>query len=463
MNMFRRDGRSVMVWMVMTLALCSFQMLQAEESIVLGEAGGSEFYIGERSGEVTRLALGVGQSTVLEGTGVTKAFVSNPDVLKVNSAVIRGKSYMVLTAKKSGNCDIVRFGKKSPLPKISVRVFEVTTDAKALKSEIERILPGSDVEVVSEENGLRLKGYVRDKQEMDLLVRQLSRYSNTIRNEVVIGKKKQIRLEAKIVEMSRTKLKEAGINLLGIGSDATAGIFTSSSLTGYAAGRGVFTDVTSTSPFSEAFQLLLGIGDISSVLSILESKGITKTLSNPSVTTANEKPAKLFVGGSIPVPVPQTGSNVVTIEWKEYGIKLDFVPHVTKNESIALKVLAEAGDLSSDKGVSIGGTTVPAVNTRRIDSEVTLRDGEELVIGGLMFSKDQNAVDAVPLLGDIPIIGAFFSKVRDSREELELIVLIKAHFVASDEEESGYEERFKSSGPMEWSDYLLGRADDRIE
>ena len=194
--MFRRDGRSVMVWMVMTLALCSFQMLQAEESIVLGEAGGSEFYIGERSGEVTRLALGVGQSTVLEGTGVTKAFVSNPDVLKVNSAVIRGKSYMVLTAKKSGNCDIVRFGKKSPLPKISVRVFEVTTDAKALKSEIERILPGSDVEVVSEENGLRLKGYVRDKQEMDLLVRQLSRYSNTIRNEVVIGKKKQIRLEA---------------------------------------------------------------------------------------------------------------------------------------------------------------------------------------------------------------------------------------------------------------------------
>ncbi len=461
--MRRRNSPPILLGMLITLACCSFQTVSAEESIVLHEEGGNEFYIEERSGEVMRMALGVGQSTVLDGTGVGKVFVSNPDVLKVNGTVVRGKSYMVVTAKKSGICDIVRFGNKAQLPKISVRVFEVNADGKALQGDIERILPGSDLEVVSDENGLRVKGHVQDKQQMDLLVQQLARYSNAIRNEVTIGKMQQIRLEAKIVEMSRTKLKEAGINLLGIGSEATAGIFTSSSLTGFTAGRGVFTDVTSTSPFSEAFQLLLGVGDISSVLSILEGKGITKTLSSPSVTTANEKPAKLFVGGSIPIPVPQSGSNLVTIEWKEYGIKLDFVPHVTKSEMIALKVLAEAGDLSSDKGVTISGTVVPAVNTRRIDSEVTLRDGEELVIGGLMFSKDQSAVDAVPLLGDIPIIGAFFSKVRDSHEELELIVLIKVHFVSSDEGTPEYEERFKTSGPIEWSDYLMGQADDRLE
>lgn len=448
---------------VAALLLAFVGTASAEESIVLHEKGANEFYIGERTGEMIRMAIGVGQSTVLEGTGVRKVFVSNPDILKVNSMVVRGKSYMVLTAKKSGQCDLVRFGANTPLPKIRVRIFDAFADVKTLQSDIERVLPGSEVEVNDNGGRLRVTGHVESKEELDVLVRQLARYSNAIRNEVVIGKTKQIRLEAKIVEMSRTKLKEAGIDLLGIGSQATAGVFTSGSLGSYTATRGAFEDISSNSPFSQAFQLLLGIGDISSVLSILESKGITKTLSNPSVTTANDKAAKLFVGGSIPVPVPQSGSNIVTIQWKEYGIKLDFMPHVTKNEQIVLKVLAEAGDLSGEKGVSISGTTVPAVNTRRIDSEVRLRDGEELVIAGLMFSKDQSSVDAVPLLGDLPIIGAFFSKVYDSREELELIVLIKAHFVDADEEPSGYEERFEKPGPIEWSDYLLGRADDRLE
>lgn len=434
-----------------------------KNTIALNEKEPSELTIISQKNGSEKISLFVGESAVLDADGVLKVFVSNPDVARVNTAEIGGRSYMVLTAKQEGHCDLIRMGKNGPLEKVSLTVASVSADSAMIGAEIRQVLPESTVDVRSEKHALVVTGHVENKQEMDTLIQLLSRYSAKIDNQVTIGGAKQIKLEAKIIEMSRTKLKEAGINLLGFGTSATAGIFTAGSLSSYKAGRGIFTDIEALTPISDAFQLLLGVGDISAVLSILETKGITKTLSRPSITTEDKKAAKLFVGGSIPIPVPQAGSNVISIEWKEYGIKLDFVPDVTKKGDIRLKVQAEAGDLSSNRGVSIAGTTVPAIDTRRIDSEVTLGEGEELVIAGLMFSKDQNTVDKVPLLGDIPVIGTFFKKAYDSREELELIVVLQPHFVSADQKQGSYEEQLKPLKPMEWSEYLIGNSHDRIE
>ena len=450
--------------LALSVAIVQFPLQAlAQDTIVLDEQGAQEYYIGTKKETGREISLLTGESKVLDARGVGKVFVSNPDVAKVNIASVRGHHYMVLTGKKAGYCDLVRFGSKGPLERLTVRVSSSEIDASTLNREIKKLLPESTVHVANEEHGLVMRGNVQNKTQMDALLQLLSKYTNAVENEVIIGKTKQIKLQARIIELSRTKLKEAGINLLGIGASATAGVFTAGSLSSYTAGRGTFTNIESISPYSEAFQLLLGVGDISSVLSILESKGISKTLSNPSVTTEDSKAAKLFVGGSIPIPVPQTGTNVVTIEWKDYGIKLDFVPNVTEKGAIALKVHAEAGDLSEDKGVSIAGTKVPAVTTRSVDSEVTLNEGEDLVIAGLMFSKDQNTVEGVPLLSDIPVIGAFFQKVYDSHEDLELVVVIQPYFVSADTDQNDYEGKLAPLEPMKWSDYLMGRANDRIE
>ena len=450
--------------LALSVAIVQFPLQAlAQDAIVLDEQGAQEYYIGTKKETGREISLFTGESKVLDARGVGKVFVSNPDVAKVNIASVRGHHYMVLTGKKAGYCDLVRFGSKGPLERLTVRVSSSEIDASTLNREIKKLLPESTVHVANEEHGLVMRGNVQNKTQMDALLQLLSKYTNAVENEVIIGKTKQIKLQARIIELSRTKLKEAGINLLGIGASATAGVFTAGSLSSYTAGRGTFTNIESISPYSEAFQLLLGVGDISSVLSILESKGISKTLSNPSVTTEDSKAAKLFVGGSIPIPVPQTGTNVVTIEWKDYGIKLDFVPNVTEKGAIALKVHAEAGDLSEDKGVSIAGTKVPAVTTRSVDSEVTLNEGEDLVIAGLMFSKDQNTVEGVPLLSDIPVIGAFFQKVYDSHEDLELVVVIQPYFVSADTDQNDYEGKLAPLEPMKWSDYLMGRANDRIE
>jgi len=448
---------------VAAAVLAPFPLHAAQDAIELDAQETQEYYIGADKRMAKQITLLSGESRVLDGSGVLKVFVSNPDVAKVNVASVNGKNYMVLTGKKPGRCDLIRIGAKGPFERVAVSVRSLNVDASTLNSEIRQVLPDSTVHVVKEKDNLVLEGNVETKAQMDMLLQLISKYTNSIDNEVIIGKTKQIKLQARIIELSRTKLKEAGINLLGIGPNATAGIFTGGSLTSFTAGRGTFSDIQTISPFTEAFQLLLGIGDISSVLSILENKGMSKTLSSPSITTEDRKEAKLFVGGSIPVPVPQSGSNVVTIQWKDYGIKLDFVPNVTEKGAIALKVHAEAGDLSEDKGVSIGGTAVPAVNTRKVDSEVTLKEGEDLVIAGLMFSKDQNRVESVPLLGDIPVIGAFFRKVYDSHEDLELIVVIQPYFVSPGTEQNTYEEKLKPLKPMEWSDYLMGSSYDRIE
>jgi pilus assembly protein CpaC len=448
-----------------SLVLLGSLSLQAapKNTIALNDKEPSELNIVSKKNGSEKITLFIGESTVLDAEGVVKVFVSNPDVARVNTATIGGRSYMILTAKKEGYCDLIRMGKRGPMEKVSLTVASPIADPSALNAEIRQMLPGSSVEVRSEKDGLSATGSVENKQEMDALLQLLTHYSARIDNQVVIGGAKQIKLEAKIIEMSRTKLKEAGINLLGIGTSATAGIFTSGSLTSFKAGGGAFSDIETVTPISDAFQLLLGIGDINAILSILERKGITKTLSRPSITTEDKKAAKLFVGGTIPIPVPQAGSNVISIEWKEYGIKLDFVPNVTKKGAIALKVEAEAGDLSPNRGVTIGGTTVPAIDTRRIDSEVTLAEGEELVIAGLMFSKDQNTIDKVPLLGDIPVIGSFFKKAYDSREELELIVVLQPRFVVAEEKSTSLDEKLKPLKPMQWSEYLIGTSHDRIE
>lgn len=449
----------------LSLALLTCMPLQASTNgeINLDEKGANEINVVSTRNISNQLTLFVGESTVLEADSVRKIFVSNPEVAKVNTAVIKGHTYMVLTAKKEGYCDLIRMGKNGPLEKVSIVVPSSKADSTVINADIQRVMPQSMLDVKNEKDTLVVSGSVNSKEEMDTLLHVLSRYSGKIDNRVVIGGVKQIKLEARIIEMSRTKLKEAGINLMGIGSSLSAGVYTAGSLSSYTGLRGSFSDIKVLNPISEAFHLLLGVGDINAVLGILESKGITKTLSRPSITTEDKKEANLFVGGSIPIPVPQAGNNVISIQWKDYGIKLNFTPNVTKKGGIALKVKAEAGELSPINGVSIAGTTVPAINMRQIDSEVTLGDGEELVIAGLMFSKDQNTIDKVPMLGDIPVLGSLFKKAYDSRDELELVVVLQPHFVSADQQSGTDDSKLMPLKPMEWSEYLMGNTNDRIE
>ena len=187
-------------------------------------------------------------------------------------------------------------------------------------------------------------------------------------------------------------------------------------------------------PIGDAFNLVVSDSnkDTAGLLSILERRGLMRTLAEPSLTAMSGQTASFLAGGEFPIPVPQGGggSNTsVTIEYKEFGIRLSLTPTVLGEDRIVLKVAPEVSELDFDSSVTLQGTTVPGIRVRRTDTTVQLGDGESFVLSGLVDQDLAASVDKVPWLGDLPFIGAFFRNTRYDRQDRELIMVVTPHLV----------------------------------
>jgi pilus assembly protein CpaC len=161
----------------------------------------------------------------------------------------------------------------------------------------------------------------------------------------------------------------------------------------------------------------------------MESSGFAYTLARPSLVALSGQSASFLAGGEFPVPVPNGEGNGISIEYKEYGVRLTLTPTVVGRNRIALKVAPEVSELDFTAGVTIAGTTVPALNVRRTDTSVSLADGESFVISGLINTSNIASVDKFPGLGDIPILGALFRSSQINRDERELLMIVTPHLV----------------------------------
>ena len=186
-------------------------------------------------------------------------------------------------------------------------------------------------------------------------------------------------------------------------------------------------------PLQNAFNLVIGDASngILGVLSMLEGRGLSRTLAEPSLTATSGQTATFLAGGEFPVPVAQSGvsSGGITVQYKEFGVRLSLTPTVLSRQRIALRVAPEVSELDYSAGISISGVAVPALNVRRTETSVELGDGESFVISGLVSSNMLSNVDKVPSLGDVPILGAFFKSTTVSRNDKELIMVVTPHLV----------------------------------
>ena len=148
-----------------------------------------------------------------------------------------------------------------------------------------------------------------------------------------------------------------------------------------------------------------------------------------SLVALSGQSASFLAGGEIPIPVPSTGSNSVTIEYKEFGIRLTLTPTIVDRGRISLKVAPEVSELDYSNAVTIAGTQVPALTIRRTDTSISLADGESFVISGLISTNNSSQVNKFPGLGDIPVLGAFFRDTTINREERELLMVVTPHLV----------------------------------
>ena len=165
------------------------------------------------------------------------------------------------------------------------------------------------------------------------------------------------------------------------------------------------------------------------MINALEGSGFAYTLARPSLVALSGQSASFLAGGEVPIPVPSSGSDNVSIEYKEFGIRLTLTPTVVGRDRILLKVAPEVSELDYNRAVTIAGTQVPGLTVRRTDTSISLADGESFVISGLISTTNSSQVDKFPGLGDIPILGAFFRSSSINREERELLMIVTPHLI----------------------------------
>ncbi|AJO80212.1 MULTISPECIES: type II and III secretion system protein family protein [Pseudomonas] len=238
----------------------------------------------------------------------------------------------------------------------------------------------------------------------------------------------QVQTDIRFVEVSRSKLKEAGTSIFG-----KSGNFLFSSpgtVPGLRVTPGNIGGVTANLPLNNGtFNIGFGGGNVLGLINALEGSGFAYTLARPSLVALSGQSASFLAGGEVPIPVPSSGSDSITIQYKEFGIRLTLTPTIVGSDRIALKVAPEVSELDFTNGISVNGITVPALIVRRTDTSISLADGESFVISGLISTTNTTAVSKFPGLGEIPILGAFFRDSSIRREEKELLMIVTPHLV----------------------------------
>ncbi|MET3497309.1 type II and III secretion system protein family protein [Variovorax boronicumulans] len=271
------------------------------------------------------------------------------------------------------------------------------------------------------------------QQARDTALASAADKTELVDRSVVNVRSNTVQVEVKVVEFNRSVLKQAGLNIFSTRTNSNGfsfGVFTPASLQSATFASNGTIAATQNNPLAEAFSLLFNFSKAGIGLNVgfLEGNGMARVLAEPTLVAMSGQSASFLSGGELPVPVPQ-GLGTTSIEYKPFGIGLTLTPTVLSNDRIVLKVAPEASDLDYTNSLSINGVAVPAISTRRADTTVELGDGESFIIGGLVSRTTTSNADKVPLLGDLPILGAFFKQNKYQMNEKELVIMVTPHLV----------------------------------
>ena len=389
MNQRQRSACLLLLSGAALAATLHAQVVAAPSQSVSGVMVSPQPFELQRPAPAQHLHLSAGQSVVLKTrTPIKRVYIGDPSVLESFNS---GDQEMVLTAKSSGSSGLIfwdNFG-NSYVYSISVDI-----DANMSRDSLQAAFPGSKISVESREGRVILTGDVDSQAISEGAFRLVSTYSKEVVNalHVAAPHEKQVRLKLRIVEVDRAKAEQFGFNFMTAGRTASS------------VSTQQFANNVDTSPISQGmpikvsdpfnifaynYKLALGL-----TLKDLEQKQILQVLAEPTLTTMSGVSARFLSGGEFPVPVVQgtSGSGTsVSIVYKPYGVKVDFTPTVNRDGTIHLKVTPEVSALDYTNAVTLSGTTVPALSTRRAETEVEIRNGESFVISGLL---DHRLTDA---------------------------------------------------------------------
>lgn len=363
----------------------------------------------------SKISVNAGQSRTVTLYGLQRAAIANPDVADV---VVVSSDELVLVGKMTGSTTLIVWSEMGR----RTYVVEVGSNDNAAANEVRRILGYPDVRVsivnynVDGKTKYRtviMEGTVNDQYQRMRAEKIAAAYGEKVVNLLEIARPVQVKIEARVVEINRLKTQNLGLKFFSA-SVNSPGIFY--------AGQTYKANTSDPNPWGKWG----GYADINAELSALIKDGYAKVLSQPHMVTLSGEKANILVGGQIPIPVSNQNGQI-SIEWKDYGIKLDISPEASLDGVISSKIKAEVSSLdwNSPNKIQLGANMIiPPLKMRKAESSIALGSGQTMAIGGLIANEISRDVSKLPLLGDLPVLGQLFRSTSFTKGETELIILV---------------------------------------
>jgi pilus assembly protein CpaC len=312
--------------------------------------------------------------------------------------------------------------------------LRVDVDVSACAEEEHRVFPDEQITVTPSRAAVVLSGHVSTEDVAKRAGELASAYSPKVVNVLTFGPvgAQEVLLQVKFAEVDRTALTQLGVNFISTGAANVVGTTTTGQFGGFgqqqiSQNSGQGNTVQTNETINNVLNLFLFRPDVhfGAVIEALQNKNLLQILAEPNLIAVNGKEASFLAGGQFPFPIVQPGAGftAVTISFKEFGVRLQFTPVIMPNGNIHLKVAPEVSTLDFGNALTISGFTVPALSTRRAETEFELQDGQSFVIAGLMDNRVTDIGNKIPGLGDIPILGTFFRSKSAQKTRSELMVL----------------------------------------
>ncbi|MDT8067306.1 MAG: type II and III secretion system protein family protein [Terriglobia bacterium] len=382
------------------------------------------------SAEAQTLHILAGRSVIVNTQArLKRILVSNPAVVETTTV---SPTQLVITAKVPGTASLVLWDETG-----RARILDINAnvDVAALREALQEAYPNEDIRVEADQGRVILSGKASTTAVSEGAVKLASTYSQSVVNSLIIPPPphaKEIMLKVRFAEVDRSKAQQLGLNIFSLGAANTIGSVTTQQF-----GPPAITMTGGTNQnqiqttFSDLLNLFVYRPDINlgATIKALEAKNILQILAEPNLLARSGEKASFIAGGEFPYPVvqgtgTQGGALAVTIQFRPYGVKLDFTGTVNPDNTVRLKVAPEVSTLDYANSLTFQGFVVPAISTRRAETDVELKDGQSFGIAGLLDNRTTVQMSKIPGIGDIPILGTLFKSRNISKSNTELVVIV---------------------------------------
>ena len=380
------------------------------------------------------LHLMVGRSLIITSpTRIKRISIADPNIA---DATLVSPIQILVTGKTPGGVSLIVWDEADRTEAFDIFV---DLDIMGISQKIREVFPEEAVQIEASKDVVILSGHASSDVIADKILQVVSSTTPKVVSLIQVPTaptKGEILLEVRFAEVNRAALDQAGINLFSTGAANTVGQTTTQqfsplSLQSLESSSGGVTDLTFN--FSDLLNIFVFRPDIDlgATIRALKQRNLLQILAEPNLLTQTGKEATFLAGGEFPFPVVQGGTNFtsVTIQFKEFGVRLTFTPTLTVDGTIHLKVRPEVSALDFANAVSLSGFLVPALSTRRVETEMELRDGQSFAIAGLVDDRLTETMNKIPVLGDIPILGYLFRSRTLNKSKTELLVLVTPRIV----------------------------------